>query len=75
MKKFNVAMIASFCLGLICLAAKFITESIDATKSHITSDGVLMEPFFFLIPVGLFFLITGVLLLAIKVTMNVMHIR
>lgn len=75
MKKFNVAIIASFCLGLICIVAKFITEGIDATKSYINADNVLIEPFFFLIPVGLFFIITGVLLLAIKVTMNIMHVK
>jgi hypothetical protein len=66
MKKLNLLSIVTLCAGVLCFIAKMITESFDATKSSITSEGYLHEPFFFLIPIGFILVITGIFLFLFK---------
>lgn len=57
--------ILPFVLGASC----FIGSSIMG--STITSDGFLVEPFFFLIPIGYVFLLIGALMLGFKGLSNI----
>lgn len=57
--------ILPFVLGASC----FIGSSIMG--STITSDGLLVEPFFFLIPIGYVFLLIGALMLGFKGLSNI----
>ncbi|SIQ26654.1 Protein of unknown function [Chryseobacterium sp. RU37D] len=66
MKKLNLISLATLSLGALCFIVKMITESFDSTKSSITSDGYLHEPFFFLIPMGFALIIVGVFLFLFK---------
>ena len=66
MKKSNYWIAATFLVGLLCFVIKFITERFDATRSTMTKDGVLVEPYFFLIPLGWLMIACGVVLLILK---------
>jgi hypothetical protein len=67
MKKSNYQIAATFLVGLLCFGIKFITECFDATKSIITKDGMLVEPYFFLIPLGWLMIACGVVLVILKI--------
>lgn len=54
MKKF--IYILPFILGILC----FITSAISG--STVTSDGILIEPFFFLIPIGYICFLIGIIM-------------
>jgi hypothetical protein len=62
MKKFNIAIIASFGIGLLCFLARFIIKRFIPVNSH----NIIIDPIFYLTTLGLFFLILGVLLLVNK---------
>ncbi|MDR6403792.1 MULTISPECIES: DUF3955 domain-containing protein [Chryseobacterium] len=66
MKKLNLLSVVTLCAGVLCFIVKMATESFDATKSSITSEGYLHEPFFFLIPTGFILVITGIFLFLFK---------
>gem|GEM_PF-4043292 len=70
MKNLNCLILSLFCTGILCLGIKFCSELIDATKTTVTKEGILHEPSFFLIPMGYFFLITGILLSVVKLVMK-----
>lgn len=54
MKKY--IYILPFILGVFCFIISGVSDS------HITPDGVLIEPFFFLIPVGYVWLFIGIIM-------------
>jgi tetrahydromethanopterin S-methyltransferase subunit E len=72
-KKFNYAIATLLCIGIFCFAVKWFTEIFDASKSSIKGDGTLVEPYFFLIPVGWLFLIIGLVVVAVKVVLSLIH--
>jgi hypothetical protein len=72
-KKFNYAIVTLLSMGIFCFAVKWLTEMFDASKSSIKTDGVLVEPYFFLIPVGWLFLIISLVIFAVKVVLSFTH--
>ena len=66
-QKLNYAIAATLIIGILCFIVKWVTEAFNTTKSTLQADGVLDEPFFFLIPIGWLFLIAGVLLSVVKI--------
>lgn len=72
-KKFNCAIVTLLCMGIFCFAVKWLTEMFDASKSSIKSDGALVEPYFFLIPIGWLFLIMGLVFVVVKIVLSFTH--
>jgi hypothetical protein len=66
-QKLNYAIAIILGIGILCFIVKWLTEMFDATKSTATANGALVEPTFFLIPVGWLFLIIGVILVMVKI--------
>ena len=66
-QKLNYAIAATLIIGILCFIVKWVTETFNATKSTVRADGVLEEPFFFLIPIGWLFLIVGLVLSVVKI--------
>lgn len=66
MKKSNLPIATTFLLGLLCFGIKLTTECFDATKSFVTKDGVLVEPYFFLILLGWLMIACAVVLVVLK---------
>lgn len=62
MKKFNIAIIASFGIGLLCFLARFMINRFIPVNPH----NMIIDPAFYLPMLGLFFLIVGTLLLINK---------
>lgn len=60
-------------MGIFCFAAKWLTEMFEASKSSMRSDGTLVEPYFFLIPIGWLFLIMGLVFVAVKIVLSFTH--
>lgn len=58
MKKY--ILISPFLLGICC----FIISTLSS--SYVTANGTLVEPLFFLIPIGYIFILIGIVLYMIK---------
>jgi tetrahydromethanopterin S-methyltransferase subunit E len=72
-KKLNYAIATLLCMGIFCFAVKWLTEMVDASKSSIKGNGILVEPYFFLIPVGWLFFIIGMIVVAVKIVLSFTH--
>jgi hypothetical protein len=69
-KKLNYAIATLLGMGIFCFAVKWLTEMFDASKSSVKGGGVLVEPYFFLIPVGWLFLIICLAVIAVKIGLS-----
>lgn len=70
MKKLNYVIISFLSIGVLCFVANIVAQMFETTKSSMTPDGFLKEPFFFLIPIGYICIGIGLLALIFKLIMK-----
>ncbi|WP_343643790.1 DUF3955 domain-containing protein [Chryseobacterium sp.] len=66
MKKIQIITLLVLGLGIFCLIAEALSESFESTQSYIKPDGILIEPFFGLLPIGAILIVIGIILVSVQ---------